>query len=178
MRLTLMTLVLVLLAACGLRQPDSITAPDGTVIANPVEYNNYFIARQQAVLTAMSEFSSQLESFDVPVIQQAHKGLLSAIEEQRTLISNTPAFDSDTILQPAFLRLFDFYRSISTQEYGTIVTIIGKGEEQITQQDLVTIDSLTKAINLQKIKTDAAFDKAQQAFAKVYGLEIGAREKE
>lgn len=177
MRITLIALLLLTVLACGLRRPDSITTPDGTVIANPVEYNNYFIARQQVILQAMGTFSEQLGSFDVPVISNAHTTLLQTIQEQTQLVAATPPFDADSILQPAFLQLFDFYTNISRVEYGRIVEIIGKGEDQITQQDLVEIDSLTKAINLSKIKTDVVFDRAQQTFANQYGLEIGTPEE-
>jgi hypothetical protein len=176
MRISLIIFSLWLVGSCGLGKPDSVMTPDGIVISNPVEYNNYFIARQQSILQAMATFSEHLGSFDLPIIHNAHITLIKTIEAQKQLITDTPPFDADSILQPAFIDLFEFYTTISQVEYGRIVEIIAKGEEEITQQDLLEIDSLTKSINLLKIKTDVVFSRAQQAFAHQYDLEIGSLE--
>ncbi len=172
MRKWIVGLLILSITACAPKGPDPVTAPDGTEISSPVDYNNYFIALQQQVITKMGTFSESLESFDTSSIRQEHKALIQTIESTIEKAEQTPAYGDDDVLKPAFLDLFRFYQQLSTEEYGTIVNLIEGGESSISDDDLRVIDSLTKSIELQQTKVKASFNKAQNRFAEQYQLEV------
>lgn len=152
--------------------PAPVTTPDGQEISSPVAYNDYFITLQSEIMKKMTTFSESLESFETASIQKEHQQLVTTIDSNIEKAKATPPFDEDAILKPAFVELFGFYRSISTEEYGTIKDLIEGGEASISDEDLRVIDSLTKSIALQETKMKTTFDKAQSKFAEKYNLKV------
>lgn len=159
--------------ACAPDAPEPVTAPDGTTISSPVSYNDYFISLQNRIIKEMEHFTETMEKFDTAAMAKDHRQLVQTIKNSIDTARKVPPYHNDTLLKPAFVALFTFYKSVAVDEYETIVSILSKGQSAITDKDLTTIDSLTRQIAMQETKIKGAFTRAQRKFAERYNLKVG-----
>lgn len=174
MRTLLILLALVTaLSSCQSDQtPDPVTAPDGTVLNDPAQYNDYFIQWQDHIIEHMGNLAGTFESFDSASIEANYLELGKAINRAKYHVEGLPPYDSDTLLKPAVVGLFSFYDSLYADEYRQITHVLQKGPDGINDDDLFLIDSLTLGIDNREKIHDKNFSNAQRIFADRYGMMI------
>ena len=150
----------------------SIVTPAGDTLVGPGAYNDYLVGKQEQIILGITRLGSTFQTFDSTQILGAYDGLQQEINKAIGDVESLEAFEGDSILKPATLRLFRFYEDVSDNEYQKITSIILQGPNGITQSDLQTIDSLTQAIAQAEIRVDSLFEAAQNRFAKQYNMVI------
>ena len=170
--LLLAATMLAFMACQSEKAPDPVTAPDGTVLNDPAQYNDYFIQWQDHIIEHMVALAESFETFDSTGIEDRYLELGEAIGRAKYHVSDLPPYDSDTLLKPAVVNLFSFYDSLYADEYRQITHVLQKGPDSIGDNDLFLIDSLTIGIDRREKIHDKNFSNAQRVFADRYGMLI------
>jgi hypothetical protein len=98
--------------------------------------------------------------------------LLLQIDKSTGEISKMQSFEGYDSLRLAALDLFNFYKKVYENEFKEITQIITKDSLEITEDDIIRHNILTRKIKNEEISYDNNFQKAQQSFAKKYNLNI------
>lgn len=152
-------------------QSFSVTS-EGDTLWGPGVYNDYLVGKQEGIIQGIVDLGASFQTFDSANIEQTYQLLSETVDEGIARVQNLHPYEGDTILKPATLRLFGFYKEVTSNEYRQITTVIQQGPDNITQSDFNRIDSLTRAIADREIAVDSAFEAAQKQFANRYDMMI------
>lgn len=156
--------VLLLLFSCSSQRKDAI------------EYNDKIISEQNKIIEKAIIFTSSFETRNFTIIDSNRLQLLSQIETAIEELSKMQSFDGNDSLRLAALDLFNFYKKVYENEFKEITQIITKDSLEITEDDIIRHNILTRKIKNDEITFDNNFQKAQQNFARQYNLNIQRNE--
>jgi hypothetical protein len=141
-------------------------------IKDPIIYNDKIVGYQNDVVTEMLNLneSINLDNSTHASIEAQRLQLLKTAQRSVSDTQKMPAFEGNTELRDAAVSLFKFYEGIIRNEYKQMIDIIYK--EEITEDDLATLNALVARITEDEIAFDERFEKAQSAFARVHGLDL------
>lgn len=166
--------MVVLITACQTKQKveSEVITKDGDTLVGPGAYNDYLVSRQEMIISGIVDLGNSFQSFDSTRIMGAYNHLNEQIDRSITQVQALKPYEGDTLLKPATLQLFRFYKDVSGNQYKAITSIILQGPHEITQSDLNTIDSLTQSIARSEAHVDSIFEIAQHKFARHYNMVI------
>ncbi|MCX7736420.1 MAG: hypothetical protein N2319_06870 [Candidatus Kapabacteria bacterium] len=141
-----------------------------------IEYNDKIINEQNKIIEKAITFTSSFETRNYNTIDSLRLLLLSQIESSIEEVSKMQAFDGYDSLRLAALDLFNFYKKVYENEFKEITQIITKDSLEITEDDIIRHNILTRKIKNEEIIFDNNFQKTQQSFAKKYNLNINRNE--
>lgn len=137
-----------------------------------VEYNDKIISEQNKIIEKSIGFISSFETSNYSLIDSLRLELISQIENSIKELEKMQDFEGNDSLRQSALDLYKFYKQVYENEFKEITQIITKDSLQITEDDIIKHNILTRKIKNEEIKYDNNFQKAQQSFAKKYNLNI------
>lgn len=141
-----------------------------------IEYNDKIISEQNKIIEKAIDFTSSFETRNYRKIDSIRLILLLQIDKSIGEISKMQSFEGYDSLRLAALDLFNFYKKVYENEFKEITQIITKDSLEITEDDIIKHNILTRKIKNEEISYDNNFQKAQQSFAKKYHLNITRNE--
>lgn len=138
-----------------------------------VEYNDRIINHQNSISVAITEFTDAFAN-DSTLTQLRAEAYLQIIAYTTQMAMNDVsvmgAYQGDSTFRDAATNLFGFYLKSVQEEYLEIVRIIYN--ENATLEDYTRMNEIIDEITLEESYYDAAFTKAQSAFAEKFGFTL------
>lgn len=138
-----------------------------------VEYNDRIINHQNSISIAITEFTDAFAN-DSTLTQLRAEAYLQIIayttQSAINDVSVMGAYQGDTTFRDAAINLFSFYLKSMREEYLEIVHIIYN--ENATLEDYTRMNEIIDQITSEEGVYDAAFTKAQSAFAEKFGFTL------
>ena len=135
----------------------------GTFFDNAVAYNDYIIQRQTSVIDHILLVSEAM-AVSADSVDQLLKEGVAITDIAIADVKEMGPFKGDTVFRNSALANFDFYRTLFTTDYKSIVEINKKGEAA-TGDDFQRIDSIQTAIMDKESELDKRLHNAQADFA-------------
>lgn len=135
----------------------------------PVEYNDAIIGEQTKISKVMLDMANYFGS-DLTKSEALRGDLVKQCEASVKVLKDLPDYKGKTDFRDAGVALFTFYKEISEKEYKEMIEILAKPEIELADIERLTV--LEKEIGAREQPLDAAFQTAQQAFAKEHNLSL------
>ena len=139
----------------------------------PIEYNDAIINEQTKISKVMIEMANNFSN-DLDKSESLRQKLVTQCDSSINAVKALPDYKGNTSFRDAGAALFTFYKEISEKEYKEMIDILRK--ENIEMADVERLTTLEKEISSREEPLDAAFQSAQQAFAKEHNLELKENE--
>lgn len=141
-----------------------------------VKYNNEIIKLQNMVIEKMFDLAKSFEQNprSPEVMRQRLRELQNQTTASADAVSELGDFKGNTDLRDTALQLFEFYESVCNDEYVTIVEILSKSDNDITNEDYNTILAIQRQIEKEEMKIDIRMKQVQQQFANEHNFQIKA----
>jgi len=143
---------------------------NGVSFKDPVEYNDYIIARQQKVAKFVSQFvdasNVSLDSAN-KVLERSAKETAEFLDD----ISAMGAFKGDSAFRVAAVNSFTFYKRIFQEDYPKMLEINAKGED-VTDSEIDIVTKISDRLTTEETILDRRFQKAQTEFAKKNNMRL------
>lgn len=133
-------------------------------------YNDSIVEQQEKIIEKIVVLNTYLEDLDSAGIATAYSDLKQQTDQSIATISDMGAFKEDASLKNEAVNLFNFYQGIFNTEYDTIITLIYKGQEGITEEDLAFIDSVSTSIEEREAMQEKDFKAVHETFARKHNL--------
>ena len=133
------------------------------------DYNNKIVNLQSSIVKKMLDLASSFESGSTPLMNNKHRELINTCEEIIRQTYELESFDGNSDLRDAALKLFEFYLSISENEYREIIDILGR---EVNEDDLQRINEAVEDISIRESVLDNEFMMTQKTFVEKYGIRI------
>lgn len=163
MKATITFLILLVFSGISFGQSAPVKNTD------PVKYNDFIVGEQnkigESLLDLMEVINDETSTLDVAM---SYLGTLSAtIDQSIANMENLEKLTNDYGLKNASMELFGFYKRIMRDKYSEIL-------KQLYSEspDVDAINRITQEVSDEEKGYDAAFQKAQQAFASANGFTL------
>ncbi len=133
------------------------------------DYNNKIVELQSSIIQKMLDLASSFESGSTPEMTNKHRELINTCEEIIRQSRELEPFEENSELRDTAIKLFEFYLSISTNEYREIIDILGK---ENTPYNMQRMQEVVEDISIRESALDNEFMMAQKAFVEKYGIQI------
>ncbi len=167
-RITILLLSIFILACNTASKKEK--EPQKIRLLSALEYNNLIVEQQEKVLGALTDYSTMYE-YNITK-QQANEyeaKTMICIDSAIIKITELKDFKGDTVFLHASLRWFEYYKSLMSNEYREIRSIIEKNE-RITKEDVKHVNTIHEIITKKEKPVLASFASAQREFAKKFNL--------
>lgn len=135
-----------------------------------VEYSDRIINQQRAIDQREREMISSLE--DSTAVEAAYAAYMQQVQASLDTVGNLEEFGHNTAFRDAAIKLFTAYKEVGEKEYREVVSIMKKSDDRITEDDKQRVNNLLNKITI-KLNTELAeLNRAQEAFAKEYQVQI------
>jgi ribosomal protein S20 len=135
-----------------------------------VEYNDMIIEEQRAIDNTEQAMIAALE--DSTAVEPAYTAYMKQVDISSEKIGSLESFGEGHELKDAAMKLITAYRSAGSTEYSEIVSIMKRSDARISEEDKQRVSDLLSEV-YKKLNTELSeFNKAQEAFAKQYGIQI------
>ncbi|MCC7302553.1 MAG: hypothetical protein IT233_07925 [Bacteroidia bacterium] len=148
----LLTCVLGLLTACGPTSSDA------------AKYNDQLIEEQNKVANKGEAFFTALDG-GVEDMEKAYGEFREQVASSLSATKEIKPFPEDKTFLPACVRALELQHSLCENEYKTIVALLSKPDDQISEEDTDEYGKLIADIDLRQKKAMNDLDNAQRDFA-------------
>lgn len=138
--------------------------------SSAVEYNDFIVAQQENVGTAINNLMGNL-SLDSATVWAYYNLGLATTQVSRDNIKNMPDFNNASYFKNASLELFQYYVDVFTLEFKEVVTIYLDVNVPF-ENKLDKMNPIFDVIAAKEMKFDENFAKAQQQFATENNFEL------
>jgi len=139
---------------------------------NALKFNNRIIKLQSDVVEKMLSLANSFRSSNPSIMKKKLAELQKETSIAADKLNEIPNFKGGEDLFNAAMDLFEFYESVSKNEFAEMVEILSKGKGGITKYDIDRLKDIQKAITIDETKLDMKFQRAQRNFASKYKLRI------
>ncbi|MDZ4808316.1 MAG: hypothetical protein SGI96_08590 [Bacteroidota bacterium] len=168
MRYLFLSVVLVIgLMACK----QSVKGTNGVTYKSATDYNDYIINRQTTLMKRVVDFGKVA---DVN-LDSAQALLTKSVREVETMIGEIkgmPPYKGDSLLRDAAIASFSFYKRVFEKDYAEILDIRKKGQENITEEDIVRANTIVENISKEEEGLDKSFQSAQREYASKNSMKL------
>ncbi len=164
--LTMLSFLLITLASCGKNE-----SKDVKPVMTPLDYNDAIISEQSKIINAMLDLSKAFEKADETNMEDNLELLTKQAKSSIEALEKMEPFEGNNTLRASAIALFEFYKSLSENEFDEIADILKKKSE-ITGEDSNRMDELNRSIVERETVLDKNLSEAQHAFATKYGFGI------
>ncbi|TAL68776.1 MAG: hypothetical protein EPN82_08870 [Bacteroidetes bacterium] len=140
---------------------------NSVTVRTPLEYLEYIIGEQNKIIPKMLDFNQALESGEEGRIEHMLTLLQKQTESSVDEVMKLKPFEGDKTFKKAALELFEFYQSISNDEFVDMAKIFTK-KDKMTQDDFDEITELRRNIIDREKILDQNLSNAQKTFADKY----------
>ncbi|MBI5326175.1 MAG: hypothetical protein HZB41_13045 [Ignavibacteriae bacterium] len=137
----------------------------------PVEYNDSIIGFQEKVIKKVLDFSQNFQMLDTVQRQAKLNDILNEIDNALTILKQLPPFYGNSRLKEAAIKWFDFYKSSFDNEYREILNIAKKPETEISENDIMRMEELSKRVATKELEIHKDFESIQQEFYKQFNIQ-------
>jgi hypothetical protein len=142
----------------------------------PIEYNDSIIGFQEKVIKKVLDFSQNFQMLDTTQREARLNDVIIEIDNSIGSLKNLSPFYGNTKLREAALVWMNFFRNAFDREYREIISIEKKPENEISENDNIRMNDLSKSVAEREIQIHKDFKKIQQEFYKQF--DIKGRENE
>lgn len=135
-----------------------------------VEYSDRIINQQRAIDQREREMISALE--DSTAVEAAYTAYMQQVEASLDSVRSLEEFGHNTEFRDAAVKLFTVYKDVGEKEYREVVSIMKKSDDRITDDDKQRVNNLLNKVTIKLNAELAALNRAQEAFAKEYQIQI------
>ncbi|MES2618643.1 MAG: hypothetical protein V4613_12245 [Bacteroidota bacterium] len=136
------------------------------------KYNDQIIGYQTPIIEKMLELSKAIETQDSAAMFSKLQELNDRIDVSIAGMQKLEKFDDKTQLKEKMLKAFEFYKSISMNEYKTIIEIVAKPDDAVTTEDVELLNKIATEVSAKETEIDNQVEAAQKAFAKENNMEL------
>lgn len=151
--------ILGLLTACG---PGSSDA---------AEYNDRLIEEQNKVANKGEAFFTALDG-SAADMEKAYGEFRKQVSSSLSATKEITPFHEDNAFLPACLHALELQQSLCDNEYKTIIVLLSKPDDQVSEEDTDEYGKLIADIDLRQKKAMDDLDNAQRAFASKWNFII------
>lgn len=138
-----------------------------------VKFNDQVVADQKELLAMEEELIGTItDDADVSDVEKAYEKYVKFIDNTLKKYEEMDEFDKNDTFRKAMLELLKAFQAIAKDEYKTVVKIYGKSEEDLTEDDLDTWDSVIDDIESKEGEANDAFLEKQKVFADEFGFSL------
>lgn len=133
-----------------------------------IEYNDMIVDEQNKIGQKIIDFNYAVESggdMEMPL-----KLTLAQIDASIATLQKMSTWEDGAALKASAIELFKFYKSIVSVEYREMVNILY--HENLSEADINRLDELMANVSEKEKKYDADFQKAQEAYAKRWNIDL------
>ena len=159
-RLLFPLFILMVLAACN----SAVKGKNGVTYKSAVQYNDYIVTRQTALIKNVLEFSKVAQT-DLDSAESKLRGYAREADKMIEEIKGMPPYKGDTALRNAAVNSFSFYKRVFEKDYMDILRIKKKGAENITPEDMEEANAIVEKISKEEEGFDKRFHEAQKNYA-------------
>jgi hypothetical protein len=139
-----------------------------------VKYNNQIINQQKKIIDKMNNLESTFtktnrdsQAMDAKLLE-----LEEQIEKSLAYVNEMEAYEGDSSLKDAAIVLFEFYQSITRNEFQSMIDILKLDQGEITQSDIDYLTQIEQDITKRESDLITELDEIQQKFAGTHGFKI------
>lgn len=153
--------LMTIFTSCGPTQEDA------------VKYNDEVVADQKKLLAMEEELINAITGDEsVSKVEGAYEDYVDFIATTLKKYEEMDSFDKNDTFRKAMIELLKAFQTVAKDEYKTVVDIYGKTEEELTEEDLDTWDSVIDDIESKEGDANDAFLEKQKVFADEYGFSL------
>jgi hypothetical protein len=139
--------------------------------SSAIEYNDAIVAQQNLIIEKMLSFSTAAQ-INSASAENERKQLVEQCQASIQVLKNISDFEGNTELRDRGIDLFQYYKRIAENEFGEMLAIVSQDALDFTEEDFTRLEYLEHQISENELPLDAAFQEAQQEFAKKHGLPL------
>jgi len=158
--------VVLFVASCGTKKD-----PNKTYLATATDYNNFIVGEQTKIVQKMMSLSQMAGVTTPEQMTQAQKETIAQCDTSINATKKLADFEGNVELRDGAVKLFEFYKSIISNEYAQMMTIVQKGAA-ITPDDTTQLGKIQRSIAEKEKSFDQTFQSAQKAFAEKNKMKI------
>ncbi len=150
--------------------------PKETVtMVKPDDYYHYILDEDNKIISKMLDLNKAFDMADARRIDHMLKMLQKQTESSVYEIAKLKPFENDSSLKTSAKKLFEFYKSLSEEEYVDLSDILKKKE--LSDDDIAKCRKIQKSIIERESPLDINFTNAQNEFAAKYGFQLKSNSK-
>ncbi len=138
-----------------------------------IKYSNDLINEQNKVAEKFSALAEALNTRKVEALDSCLNALKKQTEQSMKVLGKMKKFDNNSSFLTSMKNLVQFYQGLCRKDLPTLIKIHKKKSVTLSDDDMVTMDSLTSSIVKREEPLVMEIDKSQKEFAKQYNLLIG-----
>ncbi|OGU16644.1 MAG: hypothetical protein A2X61_01145 [Ignavibacteria bacterium GWB2_35_12] len=162
------SILIIILSSC--RENNKAQKGD-TIEKTPLEYNEYIIGEHNKIMVKMLDFSKAFNAGDGRRMEHTLNLLQKQIESSIAMMSKLEPYKGDDTYKEAAMELFEFYDSISGDEFEEMIEIQQKKGSQ-TIEDNKRMNELNRVIAEREAILDKNLSQAQRAFAEKHSAQM------
>lgn len=145
---------------------------NGCESKDPSVYNDAIITEQEMVTKSMLQLMETFPSDSSELMEGAYLRLVEQVSMSIDSIKSMGDFEGDTHFRDTAIELFEFYDKVIENEMREMLTILQKGKDNITPEDVERLTELQQQMSKEEQIHDLEFSNAQKEFADKFGLEL------
>ena len=162
--------LLLIITATTIACKQPVKGKDGKVYKDAVEYNDYIINRQSAIMQDVIDFLKVSET-NLDSARKMLNDYAVKIEKMVEEIKGMPPYKGDSVLRDAAVGSFGFYKKMFQNEYKQIIDIRLSSNGQ-TEDAVAEMDRIVDKITVEEEKFDKVFHNAQGDFARKNNIRL------
>ncbi len=136
------------------------------------EYNNKLIRQQRNVVAKMDDLVSSFSTYDPKEMNEAYDNLVRAIDQAIDSVENMKDFYGDDQFKTKTLELLNVYKSVTENEFRTVLNLLSKPENKYTNDDARIVSETMLQAKMKINKANQSFKEYQNKFADKYNLKL------
>ncbi len=161
--------IIMFAASC---KPKKHIGPNGVEYTSALQYNDYIIGKQKAVVMDMTNYGKAAQ-----INADSAEGLLNSTINNITHslgdITGMPAYNGDSSFRDAAIELFSFYKKSFSTDFKEMLEINRKIEkDSYTDSDIERFKQIEENIGRKESPLDAKLKDVQTRFAKANKLTL------
>ncbi|TAL70439.1 MAG: hypothetical protein EPN82_02175 [Bacteroidetes bacterium] len=137
----------------------------------PTEYNDSIVGFQERVVKKVLDFSNNFQMLDTIQRQAKLNDVILEIDNSLAILKQLPPFYGNSKLKEISIKWLNFYRSAFDIEYREVLNIAKKPEGELTENDLIRMNDLTKKVADSELVVYKEFETIQQEFYKQFNIQ-------
>lgn len=137
----------------------------------PIEYNDSIIGFQEKVIKKVLDFSQNFQMLDTVQREANLDDIIHEIESSLSNLNQLSPYYGNSKLKDAALKWLNFYKSVFDNEYREIIKISKKHETEITENDIIRMNDLSKSVADRELQVHKEFETVQQDFYKQFNIQ-------
>jgi len=166
--LLLFSYLIITTSSCGEKKKGQ---EEGVPKKTALEYNEYIIGEHNKIMIKMLDFSKAFESGEGRRMEHSLNIMQKQIKSSIEMLSKLEPYEGDDKFKEAALELFEFYDSISDDEFQEMADIQKKKGSQ-TIEDRDRMNELSRGVAEKEKVLDMNLYNAERAFASKHSAQL------